>query len=73
VEARWPPDGLQVGGGGSLASYTRDGAFPRPTARPSPHAARRRAAILEDLGDRLGAIHQAEVDALDMTARAIGS
>jgi hypothetical protein len=30
------------------------------------------AAILEDLGDRLGAIHQAEVDALDVTARAIG-
>jgi hypothetical protein len=30
------------------------------------------AAILEDLGDRLGAIYQAEVDALDMTARAIG-
>ena len=30
------------------------------------------AAILEDLGDRLGAIHGAEVEALDMTARAIG-
>jgi hypothetical protein len=30
------------------------------------------AAILEDLGDRLGAIYQAEVDALDMTAQAIG-
>jgi Butirosin biosynthesis protein H, N-terminal/Domain of unknown function (DUF4872) len=30
------------------------------------------AAILDDLGDRLGAIHQAEVDALDVTARAIG-
>ncbi len=30
------------------------------------------AAILEDLGDRIGAIHQAEVDALDMTAHAIG-
>ena len=30
------------------------------------------AAILEDLGDRIGAIHQAEVDALDTTARAIG-
>jgi len=30
------------------------------------------AAILEDLGDRLGAIYRAEVDALDMTARAIG-
>jgi hypothetical protein len=29
-------------------------------------------AILEDLGGRLGAIHQAEVDALDVTARAIG-
>lgn len=30
------------------------------------------AAILEDLGDRLGVIYQAEVDALDMTAKAIG-
>jgi hypothetical protein len=29
-------------------------------------------AILEDLGDRLGAIHQAEVDALEVTAQAIG-
>jgi hypothetical protein len=37
-----------------------------------PLAADRIAAILEDLGDRLGAIHQAEVEALDMTARAIG-
>ena len=39
-------------------------AFPLPPARI--------AAILEDLGDRLGEIHQAEVDALDVTARAIG-
>ena len=39
-------------------------AFPLPPDRI--------AAILEDLGDRLGAIYQAEVDALDMTARAIG-
>jgi hypothetical protein len=30
------------------------------------------AEILEDLGDRIGAIYQAEVDALDTTARAIG-
>jgi hypothetical protein len=30
------------------------------------------AAILEDLGDRIGAIHEAEVDALDATDRAIG-
>jgi hypothetical protein len=30
------------------------------------------AVILKDLGDRLGAIYQAEVDALDMVARAIG-
>ncbi len=29
------------------------------------------AAILEDLGDRLGAIYEAEVDALEVTARAI--
>jgi hypothetical protein len=29
-------------------------------------------AILGDLGERLGAIHQAEVDALEMTAQAIG-
>ena len=40
-------------------------AFPLPPDRI--------AAILEDLGDRLGAIYQAEVDALDMTARAIGA
>jgi len=39
-------------------------AFPLPPDRI--------AAILEDLGDRLGAIHQAEVDALEVTARAIG-
>jgi hypothetical protein len=31
------------------------------------------AAILEDLGDRVGAIYEAEVAALDVTARAIGS
>ncbi len=30
------------------------------------------AAILEDLGDRIGAIYDAEVDALDRTAQAIG-
>ena len=29
-------------------------------------------AILEDLGDRIGAIYQAEVEALEVTARAIG-
>jgi hypothetical protein len=39
-------------------------AFPLPSDR--------RAAILEELGDRLGAIYQAELDALDMTAQAIG-
>ncbi len=39
-------------------------AFPLPPDRV--------AAVLEDLGDRVGAIYQAEVDALDMTARAIG-
>jgi hypothetical protein len=39
-------------------------AFPLPPDRI--------AAIFEDLGDRLGAIYQAEVDALEMTARAIG-
>ena len=39
-------------------------AFPLPPDRI--------AAILEDLGDRLGAIYQAEVDALEVTARAIG-
>ena len=38
-------------------------AFPLPPDRI--------AAILEDLGDRIGAIYQAEVDALDMTAQAI--
>jgi hypothetical protein len=30
------------------------------------------AAIFEDLGERVGAIYEAEVDALDVTARAIG-
>jgi len=40
------------------------GAFPLPPDRI--------AAILEDLGDRLGAIHHAEADALEVTARAIG-
>jgi hypothetical protein len=39
-------------------------AFPLPPDRI--------AAILEDLGARLSEIHQAEVDALDVTARAIG-
>jgi hypothetical protein len=39
-------------------------AFPLPPDRV--------AAILEDLGDRLGAIYQAEVAALEVTARAIG-
>jgi hypothetical protein len=39
-------------------------AFPLPADRV--------AAILEDLGERLGAIHRAEVDALEVTARAIG-
>jgi hypothetical protein len=40
-------------------------AFPLPPDRI--------AAILADLGDRLGAIHQAEVDALEVTAAAIGA
>ena len=39
-------------------------AFPLPPERI--------VAILEDLGERVGAIHEAEVDALEMTARAIG-
>jgi hypothetical protein len=39
-------------------------------AFPLPHD--RITAILENLGDRLGAIYQAEVDALETTARAIG-
>jgi hypothetical protein len=39
-------------------------AFPLPPDRI--------AAILEDLGDQLGAIYQAETDALDVTARAVG-
>ena len=39
-------------------------AFPLPPDRV--------AAILEDLGDRIGEIHQAEVAALEVTARAIG-
>jgi len=40
-------------------------AFPLPPDRI--------AAILEDLSDRLGAIYQAEIDAVDMTAKAIGN
>ena len=39
-------------------------AFPLPPDRVE--------AILEDLGDRVGAIYEAEVDALEVTARAIG-
>jgi hypothetical protein len=39
-------------------------AFPLPPDRV--------AAILEDLGDRIGAIYEAEVDALEVTAQAIG-
>lgn len=39
-------------------------AFPLPPDRI--------AAIFHDLGDRLGGIHEAEVDALEVTARAIG-
>ncbi|HEY6569338.1 MAG TPA: hypothetical protein VIZ22_03565, partial [Candidatus Limnocylindrales bacterium] len=39
-------------------------AFPLPPDRT--------AAIFEDLGDRLGAIYEAEVEALDVTARVIG-
>jgi hypothetical protein len=40
------------------------GAFPLPPERIG--------AILEDLGERVGAIHQAEVNALEVTAQAIG-
>jgi len=40
-------------------------AFPLPADRV--------AAILEDLGAQIGAIHEAEVDALDLTTRAIGT
>ena len=57
----------RVGAAAATAWAIRDryaDAFPLPPDRI--------AAILEDLGDRLGAIYQAEVDALDMTARAIG-
>jgi hypothetical protein len=56
-----------VGAASETAWAIRDryaDAFPLPPDRI--------AAILEDLGDRLGAIYQAEVDALDITARAIG-
>jgi hypothetical protein len=38
----------------------------------SPLPADRITAILDDLGDRIGAIFESEVDALDATARAIG-
>jgi len=39
-------------------------AFPLPPERI--------AAILDDLGNRIGGIYGAEIDALDVTARAIG-
>ena len=58
---------LRVSAAAETAWAIRDryaDAFPMPPDRI--------AAILEDLGDRLGAIYQAEVEALDMTARAIG-
>ena len=57
----------RVGAAAGIAWAIRDryaDAFPLPPDRI--------AAILEDLGDRLGAIYQAEVDALDMTTQAIG-
>ncbi|HET9457894.1 MAG TPA: hypothetical protein VFO78_11160, partial [Candidatus Limnocylindrales bacterium] len=57
----------RVGAAATTAWAIRDryaDAFPLPADRV--------AAILEDLGDRLGAIYQAEVDALETTARAIG-
>ena len=57
----------RVGAAAETAWTIRDryaDAFPLPPDRIE--------AILEDLGDRLGAIYQAEVEALDMTARAIG-
>ena len=57
----------RVGAAAETAWAIRDryaDAFPLPPDRI--------AAILEDLGDRIGAIYQAEVDALDMTAQAIG-
>lgn len=40
--------------------------------QPSPLAAERVDEILRDLRERLVAIHAAEVDALEVTARAIG-
>jgi len=58
---------LRVSAAAETAWAIRDryaDAFPLPPDRI--------VAILEDLGDRLGAIYQAEVDALDMTAQAIG-
>jgi hypothetical protein len=57
----------RVGEAAETAWAIRDryaAAFPLPPDRI--------AGILEDLGDRLGAIYQAEVDALDLTAQAIG-
>ena len=61
------PGRSRVGAAAETAWAIRDryaDAFPLPPDRI--------AAILEDLGDRLGAIYQAEVDALDVTAQAIG-
>ncbi|HEU4918891.1 MAG TPA: BtrH N-terminal domain-containing protein [Candidatus Limnocylindrales bacterium] len=58
----------RVGAAAEMAWAIRDryaDAFPLPPDRI--------AAILEDLGERIGAIYEAEVDALAMTARAIDS
>jgi hypothetical protein len=58
---------LSVSAAGETAWAIRDryaDAFPLPPDRV--------AAILADLGDRLGAIYQAELAALEVTARAIG-
>ena len=57
-------DGADPPGRGGQAGAGDADDFPLPPDRI--------AAILEDLGDRIGAIYRAEVDALDMTARAIG-
>ena len=61
------PGRSRVSAAAETVSAIRDryaDAFPLPPDRVT--------AILEDLGERLGAIYGAEVDALDTTARAIG-
>ena len=61
------PGRSRVSAAAETAWAIRDRYAERSRCRPTAIAA-----ILEDLGERVGAIYQAEVDALEVTARAIG-